>query len=75
MAAEILRQAAEFLRQLPKVPAEDLEDKTCFICFEDFGSTPTENGALDEPVRTPVSYYLAPLCCLFVPCSKAVWCD
>ena len=50
--------ATKFLSHLPKVPANELENTSCIIYYEEMGTIPTDSGAFDEPVRTPCNHIM-----------------
>ncbi|KAF6228013.1 hypothetical protein HO133_007741 [Letharia lupina] len=56
--------AEEFLAQLRYVRRGVLEkgDQRCFICMEDYGTTPSENGTIERAVILPCNHIMGSEC-------------
>ncbi len=56
--------ASTFLNQLRRISISVLaeEDQNCSICFEDYGTTPSDNGIIEHAVRLPCGHTVGSEC-------------
>lgn len=54
--------AAQLLSQLQAVVVANLEDKTCFICAQEYRTPQPDNGVIEDAIRLPCGFVIGSVC-------------